>query len=96
MEYLKELKEKHPEIVPFEEDDDNWESNGFEALKNSKYELAETYFGKLYLSQPKHHSGFEGLAYTYYLSHEFDKAEYFMERAIDLSLIHISEPTRPY
>ena len=43
------------------------------------------HFGKLCLSQPKHHSGFEGLAYTYYYIHEYDRAESFMRKAIEIA-----------
>lgn len=85
MYYLKVLKAKYPEVTAFEEDDDYWDTYGFEALKKKNYELAEMYFGKLCLSQPKHHSGFEGLAYTYYLIRDFDKAESFMKRAIEIA-----------
>jgi len=85
MKYLKELKKKYPGIEPFNEEDDEWEKKGFEALNADKYESAEAYFGKLCLSQPKHHSGFEGLAYTFYLLKDFEKALFFMDKAIAIA-----------
>ena len=85
MEYMDELKKKYPGIVPFKEEDDEWENKGFEALNLNNTARAEEYFGKLCLSQPKHHSGFEGLAYTFYLSKDFEKASLFMTEAIAIA-----------
>lgn len=61
---------------------------------------------KLCLAEPKHHAGFEGLAYVYYVAEEFEKAEWFMEEAlkrarrfikegaIDLEVIEMMEENR--
>jgi ATP:corrinoid adenosyltransferase len=82
MDYLKEIKREYPKIIPNNESDWEWENEAYEFLKERKTKKAENLFKKLCLSQPKHHSGFEGLAYTYYVTAEKDKSEWFMKEAI--------------
>ncbi|OQA91001.1 MAG: Tetratricopeptide repeat protein [Elusimicrobia bacterium ADurb.Bin231] len=84
MDYLEEIKKKYPDIVAFKEDDDNWENLGFSAMKNENYNEAQEFFEKLCLSQPKHHAGYEGLAYVHYKKHNQVKALWFMDKAISL------------
>ncbi len=85
MDYLEEIKRKHPHIVAFNEDDDNWDNLGFSAMKNGNYKEAQNIFEKLCLSQPKHHLGYEGLAYVHYKMNNHEEAVWFMNKAIILA-----------
>ena len=81
MDYLEQIKEDFSEFEPYSGDYD-WDHEAFEYLKEKNYEKAEMFFKKGCLSDPDHHSGFEGLAYVYYIKGEFEKAEWFMQEAL--------------
>ena len=82
--YIEEIREEFPWIKVFEEDDENkWLLAGRKALIKSRFDDAEINFKKVLLAQPKHHDGFEGLAYTYYLKSGNEiKALWFMTEAV--------------
>jgi tetratricopeptide (TPR) repeat protein len=99
MDLLKQIEKRFPKIIPFEEDDFDWANEGYDALKAENYSLAEEIFGKLTLSQPNHHDGFEGLAYTCYVQNLKDEAivlftlalekakEFLEDQSIDIEVI---------
>ncbi|MEW6623955.1 MAG: DUF1186 domain-containing protein [Bacillota bacterium] len=82
MDYLLEIKKEFPKIKPYNENDWEWENEANDFLKKGELEKAENLFKKLCLSQPQHHAGFEGLAYTYSIKSEKSKAQWFMQEAI--------------
>lgn len=82
MDYIKEIKKEFPKIKPHQENDWEWENEAYDLLKTKKIKKAENLFKKLCLSQPEHHSGYEGLAYAYYLKNEKDKSLWFMAHAL--------------
>jgi hypothetical protein len=82
MNYLEEIRKEFPKIKAHMEDDWDWEKEAYDFLKERKIKEAEILFKKLCLSQPNHHSGFEGLAYVNSLRSEKGKAGWFMEEAI--------------
>ena len=82
MDYLLEIKKQFPKIKPYQENDWEWENEAKEFLRKGELEKAESLFKKLCLSQPEHHAGFEGLAYTYSAKNETRKASWFMQEAI--------------
>ena len=83
--YIVEIIKEFPNIKEGEENDDDWANEGFEFLKNKNYESAEIKFKMLTRSSPKHHSGFEGLAYLYYKIGDYQKAIWFMGKAIKIA-----------
>ena len=82
MDYLKQIKEEYPDVKPYYSDDLEWQNQAYSHFKEKNFVRAEEIFKKLCLSQPGHHSGFEGLAFIYYAAGEFEKAEWFMEEAL--------------
>ena len=82
MDYFEEIKREFPKVKAYNENDRSWEKEGYTLLKKRNLQGAEHLFKKLCLSQPDHHAGFEGLAYTYMLEDEKIKAEWFMKEAI--------------
>ena len=82
MDYLLEIKKQFPKIKPYQENDWEWENEAKEFLRKGELEKAENLYKKLCLSQPEHHAGFEGLAYTYLAKNETRKASWFMQEAI--------------
>lgn len=83
--YLAEIEREFPGLKPGEEDDDRWENEGFGFLRSKNYAAAEVKFKMLTMSQPRHHGGFEGLAYLYHDTGEHDKAVWFMTRAVQIA-----------
>jgi tetratricopeptide (TPR) repeat protein len=83
--YIAEIIKEFPNLKAGEENDENWGNEGFEFLRNKNYERAETKFKMLTRSQPNHHEGFEGLAYLYYEIGNYQKAIWFMEKAIKIA-----------
>ncbi|MDP3149839.1 MAG: tetratricopeptide repeat protein [Ignavibacteria bacterium] len=84
--YFDEIRKEFPEIVPFEEDDNIlWENEGYKLLRSDNYKEAEVRFKKVMLAQPEHHAGYEGLAYIYYYFNEYEKALWFMEKALEIA-----------
>lgn len=81
MNYLEQIKVEFPDVKPYSGDLD-WENQAFDFLKEKNCDKAEVLFKKVCLSEPDHHSGFEGLAYVYYIKGEFEKAEWFMQEAV--------------
>ena len=82
MDYLKEIKNEFPEIRAYMEDDFDWDNEAAEFIRAGKPDEAEIIYKKLCLSQPEHHSGFEGLAGIYAAKNEKDKAAWFMKEAL--------------
>ncbi|NCS09355.1 MAG: hypothetical protein GPJ07_24235 [Microcystis aeruginosa G13-07] len=83
--YIAEIIKEFPNLKAGEENDENWGNEGFEFLRSKNYERAETKFKMLTRSQPNHHEGFEGLAYLYYEIGNYQKAIWFMEKAIKIA-----------
>jgi tetratricopeptide (TPR) repeat protein len=83
MDYIEQIKKEYPNIKPFEEDDWDWEKEGYEFFNAGNYKEAEELFKKLVLAQPRHHSGYEGLAYLYYEMKDYEKSEWFMKLALE-------------
>jgi tetratricopeptide (TPR) repeat protein len=83
--FLKEIKEAITYITPHEEDDDFWRDEGLEFLTNKQFDLAEKKFKELIMSQPKHHDGYEGLAYAYYFLGKKERALWFMQKSIEIA-----------
>ncbi len=81
MDYLEEIKKEFPQVKPYSGDLD-WDNQAYGYLREKNYERAEILFKKICISEPDHHSGFEGLAYVYYTKGEFEKAEWFMQEAL--------------
>ncbi|MFH1761150.1 MAG: SEC-C metal-binding domain-containing protein [bacterium] len=80
--YLAELKAKYPDAELYGREDENWNNDGQDFLKAGDFEKAETIFGKLVVSQPGHHDGYQGLAQTYFKTGQKDKAVWFIEKAV--------------
>lgn len=83
--YIAEIIKEFPNIKEGQDDDEDWGNEGFQLLKNKKYEQAEIKFKMLTCSQPTHHEGFEGLAYLYYEMGDSPKAIWFMVKAINIA-----------
>ena len=83
--YISEITKEFPNIKKGEENDEDWGNEGFEFLRNKNYKQAEIKFKMLTRSQPKHHEGFEGLAYLYYETGPYQKAIWFMEKSIKIA-----------
>ena len=83
--YIVEIIKEFPNIYEGEENDDNWANEGFEFLRSKNYERAEIKFKMLTRSQPSHHDGFVGLAYLYYEIGDYQKAIWFMRKAIKIA-----------
>ena len=83
--YIVEIIKEFPNLYEGEENDDNWANEGFEFLRSKNYERAEIKFKMLTRSQPNHHDGFLGLAYLYYEIGDYQKAIWFMGKAIKIA-----------
>ena len=83
MNYLEEIKREFPNIRAGWEDDFDWDFDGDNFIKSDDLKNAEIIFKKLTLSQPEHHSGFEGLANVYVNLNNKEKAIFFMNIALE-------------
>ncbi len=83
MDYLREIKKEFPKIKAHMENDFDWVNEASELVTKRKLKEAETIYKKLCLSQPEHHSGFEGLAEIYAMRNQKSKAVWFMKEAIE-------------
>ena len=83
--YIVEIIKEFPNLYEGEENDDNWANEGFEFLRSKNYQSAEIKFKMLTRSQPNHHDGFLGLAYLYYEIGDYQKAIWFMRKAIKIA-----------
>ena len=83
--YIVEIIKEFPNLKEGEENDDNWANEGFEFLRSKNYERAEIKFKMLTRSQPNHHDGFVGLAYLYSEIGDYQKAIWFMRKAIKIA-----------
>ena len=90
MDYLQLIKEEYPDVKPYSGDFE-WDNQAYSYLKEKNFVKAEEMFKKQCLSQPEHHSGFEGLALVYYTAGEFEKMEWFMEEALKKARKFIEE-----
>lgn len=82
---FKEIKREIDDIVPFEEDDDEWQAEGYCFLKGKRFKHAERKFQELIAAQPNHHDGYEGLGFVYNAMGKKDKAIFFMRRAVEIA-----------
>jgi tetratricopeptide (TPR) repeat protein len=90
--FLNQIKSEFPEIRPFLETEDFvWEEQAANYFHDGKYNEAETLYKKLCLAQPKHHSGFEGLARIYDKQNKGQKAEWFMKEALKRARAFLKE-----
>lgn len=78
---MTELLEKYPDekIDNF----DNLDEEGLDALDRGDYEEVFRIFMQFVYMNSIHHMGFEFIAYAYYETRDFDKALWFMERAVE-------------
>lgn len=85
MNYYQQLKEKHGELDPDEEQIKQWYKQGLERLRQGDMKQAENYFEKLAVAKPWQHGGFEGLAYVYYDTGRLKESEWFMMKAVSIA-----------
>jgi tetratricopeptide (TPR) repeat protein len=91
--FLAELKQRHPNIRPHEEDDDDWWQEGMRMLGSGNLEGAEKKFEQLILAEPEHHDGYEGLALVCQQRERKDQALYLIEHALTLARGFFEEGT---
>ena len=60
VDYLQQIKEEYPNVEPYSGDFE-WENQAYLHFKERNFVKAEEIFKKVCLSEPEHHSGFEGL-----------------------------------
>lgn len=77
---LQELTNKYPreDIIK-----DNLDDIGLNALEKGDYKEVFRIFTQFIYLNPNHHLGFEFISYAYYENREFEKALWFMEKAIE-------------
>lgn len=84
MNYYEQLKKDYPNVEPCN-DYSNWEKEAYLALEGKNYEKAEQLFIRVCLAGPEDFIGFEGLAYTSYIKGDYERAEWFINAAIELA-----------
>lgn len=72
---------------------DDLDEKGLEALDRGAYSEVFRIFAQFIYINPNHHLGYEFIAYAYYESREFEKAEYFMKKAIERAEIACNNKT---
>lgn len=88
---IKELTEKFPEEKI--DDINSLDEEGLNALDRGDYEEVFRIFTQFIYINCTHHLGFEFIAYAYYENREFEKAEYFIEKAIERAEIACNHKT---
>ena len=84
--HLRNMRKQFPSIRPFlEEDDIHWYDNGQDAIAANRLDLAERFFKKLILAQPKHFDGYFGLARVFQRLRRPRPAILFADEAIRLA-----------
>ena len=71
----------------------NLDEKGLIALEQGNYEDVFKIFTQFIYINHHHHLGFEFISYAYYEIREFDKALYFMEKAIERAEIAANNNT---
>ena len=86
-EFLKKLREKHSDIIAHKEDDWDWTwaDEGYDAMEDGDFDLAEYKFEQLIVSQPDHFEGYEGLAEAYNAQGRKTEACMLIDHAIKLA-----------
>ena len=89
--YIIDLLEKYPnEHI---KDISNLDELGLIALERGNYNEVFRIFTQFIYINHHHHLGFEFISYAYYETREFDKALYFMEKAIERAEIAANNNT---
>ena len=89
--YIIDLLEKYPnEHI---KDISNLDELGLIALERGNYNEVFRIFTQFIHINHHHHLGFEFISYAYYETREFDKALYFMEKAIERAEIAANNNT---
>jgi len=91
--FLTELKKRHPNIRPHEEDDDDWWQEGMRMLRSGDLEGAEKKFEQIILAEPEHHDGYEGLALVCRERGKKDQALLLIDYALVLATGFFEEET---
>lgn len=79
--YIKELVSLYPDKKLA--DISSLDDMGLEALERGEYPEVFRIFTQFIYINPNHHLGFEFIAYAYYENMEFDRALYFIEKALE-------------